>query len=111
MRPKILPLGFGYKRDQFRREVKHPIGVEIGIAWTDSELRLGVPRRGRRAAVILIPITACQCSYYRPGRTHAAPGEQLQELWHGLASALKVFPVAVVIQAQAVVHAPAQLEI
>ena len=111
VRPKILPRGFGYERDQIRRKVKHPIGVEIGVAWIDGKLHVGVAGRCRRAAVIFIPITACQCSHCRPGRTHTAPGEQLQELWYGLASALKVFTVEVAIEAQQIVHAPAQLEI
>ena len=54
---------------------------------------------------------APQCSHYRPGRSDAAAGEQLQELWDGFASALKVVPITVAIEAQQIVHAPAQFEV
>ena len=49
MRPNILSCGFRYERDQIRREVKHAVGIKIGVPWIDRELRVDVARRCRRA--------------------------------------------------------------
>ena len=50
MRPNILSRGFRYESDQVGREVKHAIGIEIGITWIDGELRVDVARRCRGTA-------------------------------------------------------------
>jgi hypothetical protein len=80
MRPDILSGGFSYQRDEIGREVKHAVGIEIGIAWIDGELRVDVARRCRRAEEVVLPILARQCSHCRPSRTHSASREQPQEL-------------------------------
>jgi hypothetical protein len=49
MRPNILSRGFRYERNQIWREVKHAVGIEIGITWIDGELRVDVARRFRCA--------------------------------------------------------------
>src|SRR5712692_4086659 len=97
--------------DKPRCEMEFDLGIQLGISRGDYQSGILILRRPRSSPKIFIPILATQGSHACPSRSNISGRKHLQQGRYDLPRPFQVFPVAMEVESQLVVHSPAELEI